>query len=190
MPNDPDPADEKNQDAAAKDAARQFANDAGSFFTALDQRHKVYLIALAITLLCSVLFGAYKVNVSGAGGMAAFAESMLENASSRTSPSLLSLGSGKGAFGGKLAFLGALAGVGILIWSASAKRRDPWVPLALAGSAGLATLGILITRLGTGGGGSNEMIKVSVDGTLFGWWLPFLAAAAATFVSVQRILKA
>ena len=48
---------------------------------------------------------------------------------------------------------------------------------------------VLITRSGTGGE-SNEFMKVSVDGTLLGWWLPFIGAVVATVVSVQRILKA
>ena len=92
-------------------------------------------------------------------------------------------------FGGKLAFLGALAGVGILIWSTVAKRKEPWIPLALAGSAALAALGILLTRLGLGGE-SNEFVKIGVNGTLLGWWLPFAGAVAAAVVSIQRIAKA
>lgn len=40
------------------------------------------------------------------------------------------------------------------------------------------------------GGGGNEMMKISIDGTLFGWWLPFAGALTATVISVKRITKA
>ncbi len=96
---------------------------------------------------------------------------------------------GLGTFGGLLALLGMLGGIGILLWTTFAKRKDSWIPLALAGAAGAGVLGILMTRIGTGGhtgwGGS-----VNINGTLLGWWLPLAAVVTATVVSVQRILKA
>jgi len=188
--NEPKTTNEENSDAAAKDAAKDLAKNATSFWKALDQKHQIYLGALAVTLLCSLLFGAFTVKFSGDSGLGSLAESMLNSAGgNRTSPALLSLGSSNGAFGGKLAFLGSLAGIGILIWSVAAKRKDAWVPLAVAGSAGIAVLGILMTRMGMGGTG-NDMIKISVDGTLLGWWLPLAGAITATVISVQRILKA
>ena len=88
--------------------------------------------------------------------------------------------------------------VGQMVWARTAwrkfvpggKRKDTWIPLALAGAAGLAVLGILMTRMGMSSGGSFGGTKISINGTLFGWWLPLAAAATATTVSVQRILKA
>ena len=181
--NDPKPAgespdsgtDEKQTSddsaAAAKEAAKDFANNAGEMFKGLDQKMQIYLIAMGVTLLCSMFFGAFKLNLGILG--------------STTTPSLLGLsGYFGGTLGGKLAFLGSGAGVGILIWSNLAKRKDPWIPLAIAGSAGAAALGILMTRLGQGGSGS------AIDGTLLGWWLPLAGAVTATVVSVQRILNA
>lgn len=86
----------------------------------------------------------------------------------------------------------AAAGLGILFWSSFGKRKDAWIPLALSGAAGLAALGILVTRSGiTGGSGSGgASVSISTSGTLLGWWLPLAAAIVATVVSVQRILKA
>ena len=178
--------------AAAKDAAKDFANNAGNFFQALDHKNKIYLIALAVTALCSLVFSAFTTTVEtsgAAGGLGALVGTTV-GASNSNSPALLSLHHYKGAFGGKLAFLGAVAGIGILIWSTIAKRKDAWVPLAVAGAACAATLGILLTRLGMASGGGNELIKVSINGTIFGWWVPLAGAVAATVVSVQRIMKA
>jgi hypothetical protein len=178
--------------AAAKVAAKDFANNANALFKGLDQKLQIYLIALAVTALCSLVFGAFSTKIKMGKGMPELAKvtSQLSGAQKSTSPSLLSLHSYKGAFGGKLAFLGALAGIGILVWSTVGKRKDSWIPLGLAGAAGVAALGILMTRLGMSSGGGNEMMKISINGTLLGWWLPFAAAIAATVVAVQRITKA
>lgn len=176
--------------AAAKEAAKEFANNAGAAFQGLNQKMQIYTVALAVTLVCSMFFGAFKSKVKMSKEMKEMSEmaskmtgTSIEKSSKHTSPTLLGLHNYSGAFGGKLAFLGAAAGIGILIWSTLGKRKEPWIPLAIAGAAGLAVLGILMTRMGMS-------TNVSINGTLFGWWLPFAAAATATTVAVQRILKA
>ncbi len=176
--------------AAAKEAAKEFATNASSMFKGLDQKHQVYLVALAVTALCSLVFGAFSTKVKMSKDVPDLVKITGSATQKGTSPSLLSLHDYKGAFGGKLAFLGAVAGVGILIWSTLGKRKEAWVPLALAGAAGLAALGILMTRLGMSSGGGSDLVKVSINGTLLGWWLPLAGAVAATVVSVQRIAKA
>jgi len=202
---EPKPAGESNDSktgtdesaAAAKEAAKEFAHNAGAMFKGLDQKMQIYLVALAVTLLCSFLFGAYKSKVKLSKEMKEMTEMAskvtgrsVETSSKNTSPSLLGLHDYSGAFGGKLAFLGAAAGIGLLLWSTLGKRKDPWIPLAIAGAAAAAVLGILLTRMGMSGGGSFGGTKVSINGTLLGWWLPLAAAATATAVAVQRILKA
>ena len=189
---EPSKSDSDESAAAAKEAAKDFANNANALFKGLDQKLQIYLVALAVTALCSLFFGAFKVSMKSKGdnGLGAIADNMIGSSSSgKTSPALVGLGNSKGAFGGKLAFLGAAAGIGILIWSTAARRKDPWIPLGIAGAAGLAALGILTTRIGMGGA-SNEFMKISINGTLLGWWLPLAGAVAATVISVQRITKA
>ncbi|MGI9240735.1 MAG: hypothetical protein ACR2RV_08035 [Verrucomicrobiales bacterium] len=189
-----DPAADESA-AAAKEAAKDFANNAGAAFQGLNQRSQIYLVALAITLVCSFLFGAFKTKVEMGKEFKEIAEFTKQFTghnmkSKQTSPSLVGLKSNSGATGGKLAFLGAAAGIGILLWSTASKRKDPWIPLGLAAAAGIAVLGILMTRSGISSGSSFGGTSFKTSGTLLGWWLPLAAAVVATVVSVQRITKA
>jgi hypothetical protein len=183
--------------AAAKEVAKDFANNAGAMFQGLDQKMQIYLVALVVTLLCSIFFGAFKTKMKMSAEMKQMSEMAkkmtgqdIQASSSQTLPSLSGMHGYSGAFGGKLAFLGAAAGIGILLWSTFGKRKETWIPLGLAGAAGLAALGILMTRMGMGGGGSFGGTSISINGTILGWWLPLAAAVVATVVSAQRILKA
>jgi hypothetical protein len=85
----------------------------------------------------------------------------------------------------------AAAGIGIWIWNFSAKKKEAWVPLALAGSAGLSALLLIILwlRVPSVTNYSGMGVKVSAGPTLLGFWLPLAAAIAATAVSVKKILK-
>lgn len=183
--------------AAAREAAKDLANNAGAMFRGLNQKLQIYLVALSVTLVCSFLFGAFKTKVKmdkEFKEVVEFSRQITGQSfdSKSTSPALVGLKNYSGAAGGKLAFLGAAAGLGILLWSTIGKRKDAWIPLALPGAAALAALGILMTRSGiTGGSGfGGASVSVSTSGTLLGWWLPLAAAVVATVVSVQRILKA
>jgi hypothetical protein len=184
--------------AAAKEAVKDFAGNAGAMFQGLDQKMQIYLVALAVTLLCSMFFASYKPD-SGvrkqmkearkefkevSKGLGALGIDPGSNFDMKVPkiPTLLGLHNYSGAIGGKLAFLGVAAGIGLLLWSTLGKRKETWIPLGLAGAAGVAALGILFTRMG--------MSNAQLDGTILGWWLPLAAAVIATVVSVQRILKA
>lgn len=212
-PTDPKPeaesTDSKTDEsaAAAKQAAREFADNAGAMFKGLGQKMQIYLVALAVTLICSIFFSAFKFKVKNTvldrdltKGLSALAEAVGEATGQKpniktekvinshrtgTTSSLLGLRS----FGGTFAFLGAAGGIGLLLWSTFAKRKETWIPLAIAGAAGLAALGVLISGAGLGGRtffGSG----VTFHPTILGWWLPLAAAATATTLAVQRILKA
>jgi len=177
--------------AAAKEAAKDFANNAGVMFQGLNQKMQIYLVALVVTLICSFLFGAFKTKVEMGKEFRQVAELTGHSLKSKhTSPSLVGLKDYSGAAGGKLAFLGAAAGIGILLWSTFGKRREAWIPLGLAAAACLGALGILMTRSGMAGGSSFGGTSVSINGTLLGWWVPLAAAIVAAVVSIQRILKA
>ena len=101
---------------------------------------------------------------------------------------------------GMLAVLAAAAGIGLWIWNFTAKKKEAWAPLAIAGSAGLSALLLLVLWLRTSGASSNGYsglaavgsgmsVKVSAGVTLLGFWLPLAGAIAATVVSVKRILN-
>ena len=174
----------KNQDAAAKEAAAKALGQAKEKMTAgmaafkkLDVQAQVYLAGLAITVLCSLIFSFWSMKVDGPMG----------DLVKHTMPSVTVFDAGAE---GKLAVLAAAAGIGLWIWNFTAKKKEAWAPLALAGCAGLSTLLLIVIwrRVGsfsTGGFGAN----VSAGTTLLGFWLPFAGAIAATVVSVKRILK-
>ena len=190
-----DPASDEGA-AAAREAAKDFANNAGAMIQGLDQKMQIYLVALAVTLVCALFFNAITVKSKAA---AEISKSVAEMASAMTGEKVEADGrvaklkagtiTNIGSFWGTLALLGAAGGIGILIWSTVAKRKDAWIPLALAGTAGAAALGVLLVRFGHGWGWGWDSSS-NVDGTLLGWWVPLAAAAVATTVSVQRILKA
>ncbi|MEK0450300.1 MAG: hypothetical protein RL088_2568 [Verrucomicrobiota bacterium] len=148
-----------------------------------DSRTQIYLGGLAVTVLCSLIFSYVSVTVKAEGPMA---ELLKKSSASMSSVSIFDAGAN-----GKLAVLAAIAGIGLWIWNFVAKKKEAWAPLALAGSAGLSALLLLVLwlRSGTSSAGGFGM-EVSVSTTLLGFWLPFAGAIAATVVSVKRILGA
>jgi hypothetical protein len=175
----------KNQDAAAKEAAAKALGQAKEKVTAgldafkkLDLEAQVYLGGLAVTVLTSLIFSFWSVKIDGPGS------EILNKASQ--SVSIISAGAN-----GFLAVLAAVAGIGLWVWNFSAKKKEAWVPLALAGSAGLSALLLIILwlRVPSVPNFSGMGVKVSAGPTLLGFWLPLAAAIAATAVSVKKILK-
>jgi hypothetical protein len=179
----------KNQDAAAKEAAAKALGQAKAKMTAgvdafkkLDVQTQVYLAGLAVTVLCSFIFSVISVSVKVDGPMADLIK--------QHTPSTLSVTVFDAGANGKLAVLAALAGIGLWVWNFTAKKKEAWVPLALAGSAGLSALLLLVLWLRSGTTSvSGPGMKVDASMTLLGFWLPFAGAIAATVVSVKRILN-
>jgi hypothetical protein len=179
----------KNQDAAAKDAAAQALGQAKEkmsagvdVFKKQDVRTQIYLAGLAVTVLCSFIFGAISVSMKVTGPMA---DIVKQQGNVMTSVTIFDAGAN-----GKLAVLAAMAGIGLWVWNFMAKKKEAWAPLALAGSAGLCALLLLVLWLRSGTSSSSALgVHVSVSMTLLGFWLPFAGAIAATVVSVKRILN-
>ncbi len=179
----------KNQDAAAKDTAAQAFDQAKEkmsagvdVFKKQDVRTQVYLSGLAVTVLCSFIFDCIAVSMKVDGPMA----DILKHGASAM-PSLTIFDSGGN---GKLAVLAAMAGIGLWVWNFTSKKKEVWAPLALAGSAGLCSLLLLVLWLRSGTSSSSAFgMHISVSMTLLGFWLPFAGAIAATVVSVKRILN-
>ena len=179
----------KSQDAAAKEAAAKAYGHAKESMAAgvanfkkLDVQTQVYLAGLAITVLCSFIFSVISFNVKMDGPMA---DLIKEHTPSMPSVTVFDAGAN-----GKLAVLAAIAGIGLWIWNFTAKKKEAWAPLALAGCAGLSALLFLVLWLRSGTSSVNVPgVKMSVSMTLLGFWLPFAGAIAATVVSVKRILN-
>ncbi len=150
-------------------------------FKKLDLHSQIYLGGLAIAFLCSVIFDVISVTVKVDGPAGAF----LNNITHRASVTAASAGTN-----GMLAVLAAAGGIGLWIWNRLAKKKEPWVPLALAGCAGFSALMFLVLMLRSGSSATGPGASVDVDMTLLGFWLPFAGAIAATFVSVKKIATA
>jgi hypothetical protein len=191
--NESPPSSEGNQPASQEHAAREVAEKAlhqakegvtagVATFKKLDTQTQIYLAGLAVAFLFSLIFGVMSVKVKVEGIDSEF----FKGATSQMSVTAFDYGAD-----GKLAVLAAIGGIGLWIWNRMAAKKEAWVPLALAGCAGLSALMFLILMMRSGGrsfGGGLGM-KVDVDMTFFGFWLPFAGAIAATVVSVKRILK-
>lgn len=88
---------------------------------------------------------------------------------------------------GKLMWLAAVSGVGIMIYEATAKPAAAWVPLAQIGCAALTTL-LMMLLFVVGFPDLSAYSDASTSATLFGYWLPLLAAGVATGCAVKRLL--
>ncbi len=180
----------KNQDAAAKETAakalahaRESMNVGVAHFKKLDVQTQAYLAGLAVTVLCSFIFSFITFSVKTDDGL--LGDAMKFNAHSTASVTVFDAGAT-----GKLAVLAALAGIGLWVWNFTAKKKEAWVPLALAGCSGLSALLLLVLWLRSGTNSINVPgMKMSVSMTLMGFWLPFVGAITATVVSVKRILN-
>ena len=179
----------KNQEQSARELAGRAMGQAKEGVTAgvetfkkLEPHHQIYLAGLAVAFLFAVIFKVMTVQVKVEGPGSDLFKGMSQ------SPSITAFDCG---WNGKLAVLAALAGIGIWIWNRMAAKKEAWVPLALAGCAGLSALLFLLLMLRSGGGSASGAfaVEVDVDMTLLGFWVPFAGAIAATVVSVKRLMK-
>jgi len=190
-PANPEAETPKNQDAAAKDAASKALGQAKEkmaagvdAFKKLDQSTQIYLGGLALAFLCTLIFGviSFTVTTKVDGPLA---EMMKKNMA--TAPSYSAF---RADWRGKLAVLAAAAGIGLWIWNFTAKKKDAWIPIALASAAGFSALMFLLLLVGAGKTSiDTDIVKVKAGLTILGFWLPFAGAIAATVVSVKRIQK-
>lgn len=88
---------------------------------------------------------------------------------------------------GKLAWFSAVGGVGLMVWAAVKKSPHAWGPLAQVGLAALCTLCLMLLFF-VGFPDLSAYSGASCSATLFGYWVPLLAAGAATFLSAKPFI--
>lgn len=142
----------------------------------MDLHSQVYLGCMSAMVLLVLIFSTFKFSGTSIVGNVSHGVSIFDM-----------------GIWGNLVFLGGVAGIGIFIWEKIASRKDAWIPLAVAGTAGLAVLCFLVIWSRTRGAGGNfsvEGAKYSAGLTLLGFYLPLLCAIGATAVATMRILNA
>ena len=180
--------------AASKEAAQQAARQAQALahevvkaVKTFDAAQLVYVASLAVVVAFTLVFdiASFDVGVDHAVTEGR-AEEMREMQAMLNSMSYSAFSS---TLWGKLMWVSALAGIVLAVWGHISKSRAGWVPLAQIAAAGLATL-LLLLLFFVGFPDLSEYSDVDVDTTLFGYWVPLLAAATATVASVRRIVAA
>ncbi len=114
--------------AAAKEAAGDFMKNACAAWGKTAIETKIYLVAMAVMFLCSVLFSA--ISAYGIKG-----------------PTMASVG-----LWGFLIVVGGLGGIGLTIWSEMGQKKDSWIPITIASCAGAAALSFLYNLIVGGKG--------------------------------------
>lgn len=172
--------------------AREMASDAIDKVKRLDSASLGALGALMAVLLLTFLVDMASFSVYSDTAISetmADAERSLE--ARMNSWSYSAFGSG---MIGKLMWLSTLAAAGLLIYGAITQTHAAWLILAQAGAAALACLLMLLLFLVGFPDlqGVNEDVTSNVDSsaTLLGYWLPLLGLGGASFLLIQRIVKA
>ena len=179
----------KNNAQEAMEKAKAFVDEGMTAFNKLDSKLKIYMAAAVVMLATVFVFPVYSYdygkemedNLVAAREMGRSLGVEIPKQSAyqpkfsvvRTSP-------------GWLVGLAALATVGVSVVYLVGKRKEAWLPIARVAAPGLATLGLLIVLISSPSGG----LAVDIDRTIFGFWLPFATAIAATAIAVQRLMGA
>ncbi len=90
---------------------------------------------------------------------------------------------------GKLAWVSAVGGIGLMIATAMGKLRAGWAPLAIIGCAGMTTM-LMLLLFFVGFPDLSAYSDARCSTTLMGYWLPLMAAAGATGIAVKPLLGA
>ena len=87
---------------------------------------------------------------------------------------------------GKLMWLSAVGGIGLLMWSAMTKSKLAWVPLAMIGTGAICSLCLMLIFF-VGFPDFSEYHDTTCSATLFGYWIPLLCSIAATYLAAKPI---
>lgn len=171
----------------AIEQAREFATEAMSTIKGLDRLRLSYLAALAVVIVCTLVFDIASFAVGSDGPVSEtqaaaerFAEARLNSWSYSAFSSCL---------WGKTMWLSSLGGITLVVWAAMTKSPIVWVPLAEVGCAAVSTLMMLLLWFVAFPDLSGYR-DTTMSATLLGYYAPLVAASSATLVSIRRITAA
>ncbi len=170
---------------AAVQQARDVSKQVIASVSALDPLRLTYLAAMAIVVVSSLVFNMASFSVGLDGPVSettAHAQRVAEAKLNSWSYSAFT-----SSLWGKLMWLSAVGGIGVLVYEAVAKKSAAWIPLAQIGCAATAVLMMLLLFI-VGFPDLSAYADTSTSATLLGYWLPLLAAGVAAGCSIKRIL--
>jgi len=164
----------RSPDAAARAVAqaKERLNEGVTHFKRLDRMGQLYLGALGGVIVFGMLFNSVRFPDP---------EAYLKSVGHTSGRSPLA-GAGNP---GMLMMLTDLGGIGVYVWNLKSAAKPTWVPITLAGCAGVVLLMILVATMR-----GSEIEGVKVSRTVLGFWVPLLAAGTATYASMKPILDA
>ena len=177
---------EAAQDAAkqAAEQARETAEKAVATIKAMDSNRLAYLGLLAVVLVSTLIFDMASFSVGTDYAVSETTAQAQREAEAKLNSWAYSAFSS--SMWGKLMWVSALGGIGLLVWSAMTTSRLAWVPLALIGCAAMSTLCLLLLYV-VGFPDLSAYSDASCSATLLGYWLPLIAASTATFFAAKPI---
>jgi len=182
-------------ETAANDAARQATEEAvnqarevsSQVVTAvsgLDRLRLVYLSAMAVVVVSTLVFNMASFSVGLDGPVSETVADAQRVAQAKLNS--WSYSAFTSSMWGKLMWLSAIAGIGVLVYEAVSKATAGWVPLAQIGCAILSTL-LLLLLFVVGFPDLSAYSDAETSATLLGYWLPLAASGTATACAVKRL---
>lgn len=171
----------------AVEQARETAGQAVATIKAMDATRLAYLGCLTAVVVCTLIFDMASFTIAtpdhAVSETVAAAQRSLEARMNSWAYSAFT-----SALWGKLMWFSAVGGIGLMVWAAVKKSSAAWIPLAQVGCAAMATLCLLLLFF-VGFPDLSAYSDASCSATLFGYWVPLLAAGGATFLSAKPLIK-
>ncbi len=170
---------------AAVQQAREVSKQVVASVSALEPIRIAYLGAMALVVVSTLIFNMASFSVGldvAVSETTAHAQRVAEAKLNSWSYSAFT-----STIWGKLMWLSAVAGMGILIYEAVTKKAAAWIPLAQIGCATAATMLMLLLFV-VGFPDLSAYSDTNTSATLLGYWLPLAAAGTATGCAIKRIV--
>ncbi|MEP3480593.1 MAG: hypothetical protein ABJZ55_15190 [Fuerstiella sp.] len=177
-----DAAKEATEDAVKQ--AREVSSQVVTAVSGLDRLRLIYLTAMAVVVVSTLVFNMASFSVGLDGPVSETVADAQRVAQAKLNS--WSYSAFTSSMWGKLMWLSAVAGVGVLIYEAVAKASAGWIPLAQIGCAALSAVLLLLVFV-TGFPDLSAYSDAKTSATLLGYWLPLAASITATVCAVKRL---
>ncbi|MEM7783119.1 MAG: hypothetical protein AAF623_07180 [Planctomycetota bacterium] len=170
----------------AVEQARETANQAVSAMQRMNRNQFIYFGCLAAVVVSTLIFdmASFSVLTPDVAVSETTAQAQRDAEAMLNSWSYSAFTS---SVWGKLAWLSALAGIGLLMASVLNKLRGGWLILSSIGCAALTTL-LMLLLFFVGFPDLSAYSDARCSSTWLGYWFPLFASAGATVAAVKQIV--